>query len=50
MARPKIEEIEKLKKIIIRLPDCDAGALAEWINLLLDIREAELEAKNGAGK
>ena len=40
MARPKIEQIEKLKSAAIELPAEEFYAFYEWIMLLAEVREA----------
>ena len=50
MARPKIEEIEKLKRAAIELPADEFESFYEWIMLLAEVREAEAKRTKGGFK
>ena len=57
MARPKIEEIEKIKRAAIELNDAQFAELCDWLLLLAEVRQAEakrlnrdFKAQEGAGK
>ena len=50
MARPKIEEIEKIKRAAIELPDVEFAAFCDWLLLLAEVRQAEAKrVKSGGG-
>jgi hypothetical protein len=52
MARQKTEAIVKVKNAILELSDDDAEATAEWLDMLLEVRQQEREraAKKAEGK
>ena len=43
MARQKTEAIVKVKAAIMELSDDDAELTAEWLDMLIDVREQERE-------
>ena len=49
MARKALPEVEKLKTRIIELSEEEAKELFDWLELLLDVREAETRRKAASG-
>lgn len=50
MGRIKTPDLEKSKNAVLALSEEDAEALAEWLELLLEVRaqEAERKARKGS--
>jgi len=45
MARKALPEVQKLKDRIMELTDAETSELYEWLELLVDVREAEAKRR-----